>query len=139
MMRREEVLRRLETFGLMRDPDNYAFTVFGNPGPSTAWGWRVEGHHLSLNFTLVPGWPVAITPAFFGANPAEVPSGPEKGQRVLAAEQDLGRALARSLSDPQRPRGVIAAQSLADLVSGPRRADPLPAPTGPPLADMTRD
>ncbi len=57
IIRLEEVLRRLETFGLMRDPDNYAFTVFGNPGPSTAWGWRVEGHHLSLNFTLVPGPP----------------------------------------------------------------------------------
>ena len=139
IMRLEEVLRRLETFGLMRDPDNYAFTVFGNPGPSTAWGWRVEGHHLSLNFTLVPGRPVAMTPAFFGANPADVPSGPEKGRRVLAAEQDLGRALARSLTDPQRARGVIAAQSLGDIVSGPGRADSLATPTGLALSDMTGD
>jgi hypothetical protein len=137
IIRLEEVLRRLETFGLMRDPDNYAFTVFGNPGPSTAWGWRVEGHHLSLNFTLVPGRPVAMTPAFFGANPADVPSGPEKGRRVLAAEQDLGRALARSLSDPQRARGVIAAQSLGDIVSSPGRADSLATPTGLALSDMT--
>src|SRR5215470_8069952 len=54
IFRLEEVLRRLETFGLMRDPDNYAFTVFGAPGSSAPWGWRLEGHHLSLNFTLVP-------------------------------------------------------------------------------------
>ena len=135
----EDVLRRLETFGLSRDPENYAFTVFGTPGPGAPWGWRVEGHHLSLNFTLVPGQPVAVTPAFLGANPAEVPSGPQKGLRALAAEQDLGRALARRLSEAQRARTVIAAQSLGDIVSGPGRADSLAAPAGLPLADMTGD
>jgi hypothetical protein len=144
VIRLEEVLRRLETFGLSRDPENYAFTVFGTPGPSAPWGWRVEGHHLSLNFTLVPGRPVAMTPAFFGANPAEVPSGPQnggpqKGQRVLAAEQDLGRALARSLGESQRARGIIGAQSLGDIVTGPGRADSLAAPAGLALGDMSGD
>jgi Protein of unknown function (DUF3500) len=137
IVRLEEVLRRLETFGLSRDPENYAFTVFGNPGASAPWGWRVEGHHLSLNFTLVPGHPVAVTPAFLGANPAEVPSGPQKGLRALAAEQDLGRALVQSLSETQRPRAIIAAQSLGDIVTGPGRADSLAAPAGLGLADMT--
>jgi hypothetical protein len=135
----EAVVRQIETFGLSRDPENYAFTVFGSPGASAPWSWRVEGHHLSLNFTLVPGQPVAMTPAFLGANPAEVPSGPRKGQRALAAEQDLGRALARSLSEPQRARSVIAAQSLGDIVTGPGRADSLAAPVGLALADMTGD
>ena len=135
----EDVLRRIESFGLSRDPENYAFTVFGNPGASAPWGWRVEGHHLSLNFTLVPGQPVALTPAFMGANPAEVPSGPKKGQRALAAEQDLGRALAQSLTAAQRARSVIAAESLGDIVTGPGRADSLAAPAGLPLADMTGD
>ena len=144
VMRLEEVLRRLETFGLSRDPDNYAFTVFGTPGPAAPWGWRAEGHHLSLNFTLLPGKPVAMTPAFFGANPAEVPSdpkkgGPQKGQRVLAAEQDLGWALARSLGEAQRARGIIAAQSLGDIVSGPGRADRLATPAGLALGDMSAE
>jgi hypothetical protein len=133
----EDVLRRIETFGLSRDPENYAFTVFGAPGPAAPWGWRVEGHHLSLNFTLVPGRPVAVTPAFMGANPAEVPSGPQKGLRTLAIEQDLGRALAQRLTEPQRTRTIIAAQSLGDIVSGPGRADSLTTPAGLPLADMT--
>ena len=133
----EDVLRRIETFGLSRDPENYAFTVFGTPGPAVPWGWRVEGHHLSLNFTLVPGRPVAVTPAFMGANPAEVPSGPQKGLRTLAIEQDLGRALAQRLTEPQRTRTIIAAQSLGDIVSGPGRADSLTTPAGLPLADMT--
>jgi hypothetical protein len=71
VMRLEGVLRQLETFGgLLRDPDNYAVSVFGTPGPDAPWGWRLEGHHLSLNITLVPGKPLAVTPAFFGANPA---------------------------------------------------------------------
>jgi len=94
IFRLEDVLRRIETFGLGRDPDNYAFTVFGTPGPGAPWGWRLEGHHLSLNFTLVPGKPVAVTPAFFGANPAEVRSGPLQGLRTLAREEDLARTLA---------------------------------------------
>src|SRR5262252_7844494 len=133
----EEVLRRLETFGLMRDPDNYAFTVFGAPGSSAPWGWRLEGHHLSLNFTLVPGKPVAMTPAFFGANPAQVPSGPERGLRVLAAEQDMARALVQGLSETQRARTVIAGQSLGDIVTGPGRADSIASPTGLALADRS--
>ena len=135
----EDVLRRIEPFGLSRDPENYAFSVFGNPGADAPWGWRVEGHHLSLNFTLVPGQPVAMTPAFLGANPAEVPSGPTKGLRALAAEQDLGRALARSLTEAQRARTVIAAESLGDIVTGPGRADSLATPAGLALADMTGD
>src|SRR4029077_8612911 len=97
VIRLEGVLRQIETFGgLTRDPENYAVTVFGSPGAPAPWGFRVEGHHLSLNFTLVPGRPVAATPAFLGANPAEVRSGSSKGLRTLAREEDLGRALARS-------------------------------------------
>src|SRR5260370_18573247 len=60
IMRLEEGLRRLQTFGLMRDPDNHAFTVVGNPRPSGAWGWRGEGHALSLHFTPPRGPPVSV-------------------------------------------------------------------------------
>jgi hypothetical protein len=138
VIRLEDVLRRLETFGgLMRDPENYAVTVFGLPGATAPWGWRLEGHHLSLNFTLVPGKPVAMTPAFFGANPAEVRSGPQQGLRTLARETDLALALVRSMDASQRGRMVIGAQSLGDIVSGPGRGASLAAPAGLPLADMT--
>ena len=136
----EETLRRLETFGgLLRDPGNYAVTIFGAPGPSAPWGWRIEGHHLSLNFTLLPGKPIAVTPAFMGANPAEIPSGPRKGFRTLAREQELGRELARSVDPQQRTRMVIAARSLGDIVSGPGRGESLTSPAGLALADMTGD
>ena len=128
VMRLEGVLRQLETFGAFnRDPDNYAVTIFGTPGQG-AWGWRFEGHHLSLNFTVVPGRAVAVTPAFLGANPADVPSGSLKGLRALQAEQDVGLALAASLDPPQRLQATIAAESLGDIVSGPGREQSLRRP-----------
>lgn len=140
VIRLEEVLRRLETFGaLLRDPENYSVTVFGVPGVAAPWGWRLEGHHLSLNFTLVPGKPIAMTPAFLGANPAEVPAGPHKGLRTLAAEGDLARTLARSVEPRLRPRLIIDTRSLGDIVSGPGRATSLATTAGLPLAEVTGD
>jgi hypothetical protein len=136
----EEVLRQIEMLGLMRDPENYAFSVFGTPGPSAPWGWRLEGHHLSLNFTLVPGRPVVVTPAFMGANPATVRSGPRAGLRTLEQEQDLGLALARAVDPALRTRLVIGASSLGDVVSGPGRRDLFGAsPVGVALADLSGD
>ncbi|HZN53158.1 MAG TPA: DUF3500 domain-containing protein [Methylomirabilota bacterium] len=133
----EEVLRQLETFGgLLRDPEKYYVSLFGAPDPNAAWGWRLEGHHLSLNFTLVPGRPVSVTPAFFGANPAEVPSGPHRGLRALAEEQDLAFALARGVDASLRGRLVIAAESPGDIVSGPGRADSLKTPAGVALGEL---
>jgi len=137
VIRLEGVLRQLETFGgLLRDPDNYSVTVFGAPGAGGPWGWRVEGHHLSLNFTLAPGKPVAVTPAFYGANPAEVRSGSLKGLRTLGREQDLGRSLAQGMDAAQRSRMVIAAESLGDIVTGPGRSEALAAPAGITGADL---
>ncbi len=137
VIRLEGVLRQLETFGaLLRDPDNYAVSVFGTPGATAPWGWRLEGHHLSLNFTLVPGKPVAVTPAFLGANPAEVRSGPLQGLRALAREQDLARTLAQGVDASQRRRMVIADRSLGDIVSGPGRREALAAPAGIPAAEL---
>src|SRR5262245_40953872 len=115
----EEVLRQIEMIGLSRDPENYAFSVFGTPADAAPWGWRVEGHHLSLNFTLVPGKPIAVTPAVMGANPATVKSGAKAGIRTLEQEQELGLSLARSLDPALRGRAVIAGDSLGDIVMGP--------------------
>jgi hypothetical protein len=140
VMRLEEVLRQTESFGFMlRDPENYLVTVFGTPGAAAPWGWRLEGHHLSLNFTLAPGRPVAVTPAFFGANPAQVAAGPLKGLRTLAEEQDLGLAAARAVPAALRPRLVIAERSLGDIVSGPGRADSLKAAQGVALSALPAD
>ena len=87
---------------MVRDPQWYFFTVFGTPTKTGKWGWRVEGHHLSLNFVVERSKVVAATPAFFGANPAQLRSGPKKGFRTLPGSEDTARALFAALDREQR-------------------------------------
>ena len=77
--------------GIKRDPELYLFTVFGTPSAKGPWGWRVNGHHLSVHFMAGDTSKIASSPTFFGTNPAEVREGPKKGLRIQAAEQDAGR------------------------------------------------
>jgi hypothetical protein len=102
---------------LVRDPVRYFFSVFGTPSAKGPWGWRLEGHHVSLNFTVLNGSMVASSPAFFGSNPAEVREGPKKGLRILAAEEDRARALLTSLDPAQRGKAVIAAAAPNDIAT----------------------
>ena len=101
-----------------RDPEKYFFSVFGTPSPEGAWGWRVEGHHLSLHFTVVNGTAVASSPSFFGTNPAEAREGPAKGTKILAAEEDAARALLMALDASQRATAVFESVALRDIVTG---------------------
>jgi hypothetical protein len=124
----ELVLRELETFGLMRDPERYHVTFYGAPSRTERWGWRFEGHHLSLNFTLAGDRVAVDTPSFFGANPATVPSGPKKGFRALGDEHDAGWAVLDSLSDAQRREALISARTYGDIVTSNReKVDPFEA------------
>ena len=63
----------------VRDVELYYFTIFGEPGPKEPWGWRIEGHHVSLHFSVWADNVISVTPFFFGANPAEVRKGPQAG------------------------------------------------------------
>jgi len=120
----EGVLREIE--GAWRDPDLYFLTLFGKPGSDGPWALRMEGHHLSLHFTLLNGAVVATTPMFFGANPAEVQGGQRKGFRLFAVEEDAALKLLSSLDTGQRAQAVIAASSYGDIVSGnARELDPV--------------
>jgi hypothetical protein len=122
----ELVLREMGQNPVVRDPGLYYFSVFGSPGPEEPWGLRVEGHHLSLNFTIVGDSLVATAPAFMGANPAEVRVGSRVGLRALAAEEDLARELIRALDADQRAAAVIADATPRDIVTGnAARVEPL--------------
>lgn len=102
----------------IRDSDRYFFSFFGEPSEQGAWGWRVEGHHLSLNVTLDGGAVVATSPAFMGSNPAIVGDGPHAGLEVLAAEQTVARELLRSFTGEARRRVVISEEPLDGIVTG---------------------
>jgi hypothetical protein len=125
----ENVLRELQKERTDRDPELYYFTIFGKPSLKESWGWRIEGHHLSLNFTVVSGKMVATTPSFFGANPAEVRQGARQGLRVLGAEEDIARELLLSLDERQRAVAIFSKTPPAILTLATKTAEP-PAPAG---------
>ena len=112
----------------MRDPELYYFTIFGEPAEGGTWGWSVEGHHVSLNFTVAKGKLSAAGPAFFGARPHNVRSGPRMGLRVLGKEEDLARELLGSLTPLQRKQAVLSNQAPRDIFTGAKRKVEFEAP-----------
>jgi hypothetical protein len=137
IMSLEQILRDLEQGkGPLRDPDRYFFSIFGQPEEHGSWAWRVEGHHLALNFTL-SGGEVTVTPNFMGSNPAEVLDGPRKGLRVLGQEEDLGRKLAQSLDEAQRKIAFYTNKVPSEIITGADRKAHVLDPRGIPLKDLT--
>jgi hypothetical protein len=117
----EDVLKVVEAGGkFARNKEEYLFSIFGTPGAKGAWGWRVEGHHISVRFTINDGSvasQVASSPMFLGSNPAEVRDGERKGLRVLGEEEDAGRALVLSLSADQLRSTVVNPTAPGDILT----------------------
>lgn len=87
---------------MIRNPGWYFFTIFGMPSETDKWGWRMEGHHLSLNFTLDGVHVIASTPCFLGVNPAQVKEGPNTGKRFFPQMEDYARELFKSFNAEQQ-------------------------------------
>ena len=117
IMALEQVLYDLENKNPIRDPQLYYLSIFGNPSKSKTWGWRSEGHHLSLNITLVNGQKLAVTPSFYGGNPGTVKTGKFQGLQVLAEEENIARGLAKSLTSTQLKKALISNKPPRDIFS----------------------
>jgi hypothetical protein len=116
-----------------RDPQMFYVSIFGEPNAETFWGWRFEGHHLSINYAIANGRIIAPTPTFFGANPAETPLGSVDSLRPLGGVEDIARELLHDLSAEQRASALLAPDAPPDIVTANRSqivedALPLPAP-----------
>jgi len=123
---------------MVRDPLKYYVSIFGTPSTKDTWGWRVEGHHVSLHFTVVNGNLVASSPTFFGSNPAEVREGPKKGLRILGDQEDTARDLLMSLNESQRAKAIIQKVALNDIVTT-NKLDISPlSPVGITASEMTQ-
>jgi Protein of unknown function (DUF3500) len=121
IMSLEDVLKIMENdSGENRNPEKYYFSVFGTPSDSGTWGYRVEGHHFSQNYTVVDG-NVIDGPSFFGANPAEVQEGPRKGLRTLAGEEDLGIELIHTLDEQQQKVAIVDRTAYRDILTAASR------------------
>ena len=118
IMSLEQILHDANPKGrFARDPKWYFISIFGKPSVKGTWGWRFEGHHLSLSFTVVDGHIGGLTPSFLGTNPGKVLDGPRKGLQVLAKEEKIARDLARSLNAEQRKVAVVDEKAPADIIT----------------------
>jgi hypothetical protein len=131
IMSLEEILRVDEHgTGPIRDPELYFVSVFGEPTDEGEWGWRIEGHHLALNYTLKGGQVVSSTPFMFGSNPAEVRNGPRKGLRNLVEIEGPANKLLLSLTDQQRKLSIVSSTA-PDVTTTPNPAQaPATSPEG---------
>ena len=131
IMSLENILRELEKNGSnFRSPEWYFVSVFGKPAKTGKWGWRIEGHHLSLNFTLEDGKVIGSTPAFFGSNPALVMEGDKKGLRTLPEAEDYAQELFAALDDDQK-KVAFQAKQFPEIEEGkakPNAGDPVGLP-----------
>lgn len=137
IMSLDDVLRIQEkdTTG-RRNSDKYFVSVFGTPAEKGTWGFRFEGHHISLHFTFVNGKP-AVSPTFFGSNPAEVKEGPRKGLRALPREEDLGRNLVMSLTPEQWKTALVDEKAYDDILTSADRVAALKnQPNGLPVTKL---
>ena len=126
IMSLEKILFDLENGAPKRDAGRYFFSIFGEPSAKGTWGWRFEGHHQSMNFTIADGKNIAITPSFMGANPGEVTTGPRKGLQVLENEGTLGFDLINALDDEQKKVAIIDVKAPEDVITKEeKRANPL--------------
>ncbi|MFN0026815.1 MAG: DUF3500 domain-containing protein [Acidimicrobiales bacterium] len=122
----ENVLDLIENFAVTwgrergRDPGLYYVRIFGDPTGTEPWAWRFGGHHVSVHHVIVDGEVVGSTPCFLGADPASSPLLGPHLLRPLAAAEDLGRELVRSLDDAQLRRAMLSPVAPTDLVSGNR-------------------
>jgi hypothetical protein len=113
----ENVLIEIKSNVHMRDSEDYHIAFYGDPESDHLWAWSFEGHHVSLNFTILND-KISVAPRFFGASPAIIPSGKRKGERTLALEEDLGLELIQKMSDDMRKKAIISETAYPDIVTG---------------------
>ena len=137
----ENVLRVVENRSpsdTYRDPEGYYVSLFGEIGSKDPWGWRFEGHHLSVQFSSLTGRVLALTPLFMGSNPGQVRAEvPQKGREVLHEETELAFALLQSLTDAQRTQAILAKKAFGNILTGNSRKASLDRMDGLPYAEMT--
>lgn len=128
--------READAASRVRTPENYFFSIFGDPSKDEPWCWRAEGHHLSLNFTSINRELSSFTPAFMGSNPAIVRSGTHTGSSILLAEAQLARQLLGSLDPAQTSRTIFAAVAPPEIITGNSRKAILKQFDGIPALDL---
>ncbi len=123
----------------MRDALNYHFTIYGKPDKDEFWGWRFEGHHVSLNFVASKETILSGTPTFMGSNPGVVPSGKSKGKQVLKKETEIGFELLNSLSKEQLSQALFTEEAPYEIFSRNNKTAINLEPKGVPFSALSQE
>jgi Protein of unknown function (DUF3500) len=111
--------------GLLWSHKNFYFAFFGKP-TDAIWGYKLEGHHLSINFSFVND-KLSVTPFFIGTDPAEYMNSEYAGWRVLGQEEDLGLKLISLMTPAQQKKATMSKEVPGDIItaaeSGKRLVD----------------
>ncbi|MBS1608511.1 MAG: DUF3500 domain-containing protein [Bacteroidetes bacterium] len=109
-----------DMYQFMRDlkwsHQNYYIAFFGNPQTDANWGYKIEGHHLSLNFTF-NNQQLSVTPMFVGTDPAEYPILEYAGWRVLSKEEDYGLKLIKTMTAAQQKKATMSNEVPGDIIT----------------------
>lgn len=141
IMQLEIILKEIEQLAPDNDrrhPEKFYFSIFGKPDAKTPWAWRIEGHHISLNFSSVDGKMSSATPMFFGSNPARVSSGPSEGKEIMKQESDLGFQMVASLTEAQQKRAILSETAPNDIYTFNNRKAKLDKFEGISFAEMNK-
>jgi uncharacterized protein DUF3500 len=122
---------------LQWSPRNFYLAFFGQPSDSV-WGYKVEGHHLSINFTFVND-KLSVTPFFVGTDPAEFPIMMYAGLRILGQEEDLGVKLIRLLSTVQQKEATKSTDVPRDIITAAESGKRLIDNWGIQASEMTKE
>lgn len=138
IMELESVLRELQPNNAGRIAENYWIAIYGTPKKDSVWGWKFSGHHVALNFTVIKD-KIAFAPFFFGANPATVSDGPQKGLQVMKAEEGLGFELINMLTQEQKQKAIFQLKPFNYIVTSVSPAVTPLIPAGILANDMTHE
>jgi hypothetical protein len=134
-MRLEAVLAEIEGSSLSyRNPEGYFVSIFGEPDVYP-WGWRLEGHHLSINVTVSTANDISLTPLFTGTNPARPPAGAVVSRPIQYDEMILAARLIQTLT-PEQARLAKMERSPREIVTGPGRGDAIKESVGVPAGTL---
>jgi len=137
IMMTQDVMRELGRGPKDRNAERFWIAIFGTPSDHDFWGIRIEGHHISLSWTLKGDEIIALTPASFSVIPQNIPIGPRNGTVVLEREEALGRKLIKDLAAPKRSAAIVADTPPGDVLALAGRERRFNTKQGIAIADMT--
>jgi hypothetical protein len=113
----QDVLAAMGNGTGQRSSERFSFSIFGQPAEAGAWGFRLEGHHLTQSIAVRDNAIVAVTPSSFSSYPNRVTAGAHAGLNTLKGEEALARRLIGDLSPALQGQARVSESALRNIVS----------------------